>query len=398
MIRVEILCISAALLALPASGAADVPATVTYSSGTDIDQDDMCIWIHPTDTAKSVVIGADKTGGSLFVYDLDGSVIGTYQQGNPGNIDVRYGFPLGEGCVDLIAFNDRSDSSIRVFSIDPESRELQRVDDGAIIAKGTYGFTLYRHKDGRLFGYTGPKNGSVRQYHLTDDGCGHIIGSVTDWSFYRSTVEGMVADDETGYVYLGEEDGGIWRVHAMNAQDYSQVAAVGDASGLKADVEGLAIYYAAGGRGYIIASNQGAYSFNLYERQPPHSPVGMFRIEGVGDADGIDVINLPLDGTFTQGLLTTHSGSPCCPVRGIRWEDVNSELGDLIVDTDYWDPRSTQFCTGPSLSDGDPSPASCAEPETDSGCSCLMGSSRSPTRALMVMLVLGLLVVLIRRR
>jgi myo-inositol-hexaphosphate 3-phosphohydrolase len=63
------------------------------------DADDPAIYVHPTDAAKSLVIGTLKDGG-LSVYDLNGKVTQTISPGEPGdvrynNVDLVYSFNLG---------------------------------------------------------------------------------------------------------------------------------------------------------------------------------------------------------------------------------------------------------------------------------------------------------------
>jgi hypothetical protein len=157
----------------------------------------------------------------------------------------------------------------------------------------------------------------------------------------------MVGDDETGYIYLGEEHEGIWRVHATDSTDKTLIAQIGDASGLAGDVEGLTIYHGPDGQGYLIASSQSESKFTVLDRVPPHTPVGEFSIVGVGETDGIDVLNLDLGSTFSQGIFAAHSAAPCCTVEAARWEDIAAELGGLLIDTESWHPR--QPC-GPLLS------------------------------------------------
>ncbi len=328
-------------------GGGSIPIIETYSDGTDSDQDDMAIWVHPTDPSRSTIIASDKGNGNVYVYALDGTVIQTVAAGQPGNIDIRYGFGLGQQCVDLVAFNDRDQGAILVYKVDPSTRQLTRVDDGSITTGENYGFTLYRHNDGRLFAHTGPKSsGLITQYELRHDGSGHIAGSPTGWSFDESTVEGMVADDETGDIYLAEESGAIWRVSAMDDLDKTQIAAQGDGSGLQADVEGITIYYAAGGKGYIIASSQGADKFTVLNRESPHAPAGEFTIPGVGSTDGIDVLNMNLGTAFPKGAFTAHNGANCCAVQAVRWDDIAAKVGGLLVDTGYWDPRDSNRSCG----------------------------------------------------
>jgi 3-phytase len=332
------------LLGFVVDGNALVPVALTYSDGTDEDQDDMCIWVHPTDPALSTIIGSDKTSGNVYVYDLQGAVIQAFAAGRPGNVDVRYGFPLATGCADLVAFNERDSGAIWVYKIDPATRRLERV--GEVATGDNYGFTLYRHHDGRLFGHTGPKDATVKQYELFDDGNGRIAGNATGWQIGGSTVEGMSGDDESGYVYVSEEKVGVWRVDAIDATDKTLIAQVGDASGLTDDVEGLAIYYLPGGAGYLIVSSQGASKFTVLQRQAPHLPVGEFQIAGVGDTDGIDVLNLPLGPTFAQGIFTFHNGQNCCPIQAARWSDIVAEVPGLSIDTTYWNPRRANGACG----------------------------------------------------
>jgi 3-phytase len=297
----------------------------------------MCIWLHPTDASLSTIIASDKSSGYVYVYDLSSNVLQSFHTGQPGNIDVRYGFPLGGECVDLVAFNERSENTIRVYRVNSATRLLERVDDGTIATGANYGFTLYRHQDGTLYGFTG--DGTIRRYRLFDSGLGTIKGMQTAWSFTASTIEGMVGDDDTGWVYFGEESAGLWRLDPMNAANATRIAAVGDASGLQADVEGVTIYYGAGATGYILASSQGASQFTVFRREVPHTPVGNFSLAQVGQTDGIDVCNLALGFSFPLGVFLCHNGSNCCPVVAARWEHVAAALGGALIDTGSWDPR-----------------------------------------------------------
>ncbi|UCF68132.1 MAG: phytase [Acidobacteriota bacterium] len=335
----------AALAAMAWLTAGQLPAVVpveqTYSNAQAIDQDDMAIWIHPHDPSLSTVIASDKYSGEIYVYDLESNRIQTLFTGKPGNVDVRYGIELGGRCIDVVAFNERREQAILVYEVDPVTRTLERVDNGEIDTGSNYGFTLYRHRDGSLFGMTGPELAQFpqMQYRLTDDGTGRVMGTRTGWEFHRTIIEGMVGDDETDYVYLSEEDVGIWKVHVFDDADRTLIAEVGDASGLTADVEGITIYYAGAGEGYIIASSQGASRFTILDRQPPHSPAGEFAIEAVSSTDGVDVSNLSLSSAFPEGILVAHNGSAPYALSAVRWEDVAVEAGGLLIDTDSYDPR-----------------------------------------------------------
>jgi 3-phytase len=82
---------------------------------------------------------------------------------------------------------------------------------------------------------------------------------------------------------------------------------------LKADIEGLTIYYKTGGEGYLIASSQGNNSYAVYERQGSNRYLGSFKIEasnaigGTSDTDGIDVTSLPF-GLYPKGIFVAQDG------------------------------------------------------------------------------------------
>jgi 3-phytase len=335
-----------------ATAAAAAPVHQSFQSPTSIDQDDMCLWIHPEDTALSLVVASDKYSGMVYVYDLDGTHRQTIVTGKPGNIDVRYGFSLGGDCVDLVAFNERDQYRLLVYRVDPAQRVLVRVDDGNIDIGSNYGMTLQWHSNGSLFAYTGPKSSPITQYMLVETTGGQITGVPTGWSVQLGTVEGMAGDDETGYVYLCEEQAGIWRVDALDANHKVMIASSGDGSGLQSDVEGITLYYAPSGQGYLIASSQGASHFTVFQRAAPHAPVGNFELGGVGATDGIDVVSLPLSAAFPSGIFLAHNGSDPATLVAAQWDAIVAELPALQSAPGYWDPRScgTTTSRGPDAS------------------------------------------------
>lgn len=303
------------------------------------DQDDLCIWVHPTDPSASTIITSDKDAYRLFVYDLDGAVVQSVTvPGKPGNVDLRYDFPLGEERVDIVAYNDRDHRKLIVYAVDAVSRQLYRVDDDAITTGANYGFCLYRSPvTGRTHAYATAKDGTVEHYELGEDG-GRVTGSlVRSWDLGGKT-EGCVCDDEAALAFFAEEDRGIWRVLAEPAAPSHGVliAEVGDASGLEADVEGLTLYYGADGSGYLLASNQSRGEFLAYGREAPHGLEKAFSVRGADSTDGIDVINVPLGSGFPSGLFALHNGAGAPhAVEVCGWEDTG-----LRIDT-TWHPRSS---------------------------------------------------------
>jgi hypothetical protein len=106
-------------------------------------------------------------------------------------------------------------------------------------------------------------------------------------------------------------------------------------------VEGLAIYYAVNGQGYLLASSQGQSYFSVFERDGDNAFVRKFYVTGVGDTDGIDVLNVSLNDTFSFGIFACHNGNVLpYTVNLVKWEDIAVDKSpDLLIDTAYWNPR-----------------------------------------------------------
>src|SRR5436190_5058681 len=72
--------------------------------------DDPAIWIHPTDPGQSLILGTDKDGG-LHVYNMDGSHYQLVSDSTaPNNVDVLYGFKLGNELADIAVAGVRAKS------------------------------------------------------------------------------------------------------------------------------------------------------------------------------------------------------------------------------------------------------------------------------------------------
>ena len=335
--------VAAALEPLPARALNVIPPVLTLANDVCADQDDMCFWLHPQDLARSTVIVSDKEAKSLFVYDLQGNTLQTLAVPKPGNIDIRYNFPLGGERVDIVALNERKTHKIRVYKVDRVTRLLSRVDDDNINTDLNYGFTLYRSPvNGRFYAFTGPEMETVvRQWELVDNGSGRVsgVGPLRGMS-PGGVVEGMVADDETGTIYVSQEGGGVWKYSAEPTGDTSgtRIVTAGE-HGLIPDVEGITLYYRAGGAGYLIVSSQGSDDFKVYDRRPPHAYLGTFAVKGTTSTDGCDVINLPLGPSLPGGAFVCHNGSNSpYPDELVSWSEIAKALR-LVSDERYWDPR-----------------------------------------------------------
>lgn len=315
------------------------------------DQDDMCLWVHPRDRSLSTIIASDKAAGKVLVYDLAGKCIQTVASKQPGNIDLRYGVSVGGKAVDVVALNERQADRIHVYAVDPNTRQIGRIDDGEIAAPGNYGGALYHsRKTGRLhfFSACGDR---MEQIEIRDDGKGKLAGrKVRSWK--TSVCEGVAGDDERGTVYVGEESKGVWCVggEPNDPAPGKLVAAVGE-HGLRQDVEGVAIYDAGGGKGYLLVSSQGSSDFKVYQRGGEHAYVGTFSVLGASSTDGIEVCTASLGKAFPKGVFACHSDQTvrgACPVLLTPWEKIAELFRPPLSVAPSWEPRKTGLPPVPS--------------------------------------------------
>ncbi len=279
--------------------------------------DDPALWIHPTQPELSLVIGTDK-GGGLATYDLEGRLVQYIEMTKPNNVDLRYGFPLAGRAVDIAAVSERGDDSIVVFAVDPETRLLARVTPTPVAAGfEIYGLCMYHSAvSGRYYVFANAKSGEMGQWELQDDGEGNVTGRLVRSFHVGTQVEGCVADDELGWLYVGEESVALWKRPAEPDADpeeegpsRSVVDLPQPRGAFVPDIEGLALYTSPDGAGFLIASSQGDSTFAVYRREGDNAYVGSFRI-GAGDAidavsgtDGIEATPRALGARFPSGVF-----------------------------------------------------------------------------------------------
>lgn len=286
---------------------------------SDDTADDACVWVHPTDRSLSLIIGTDKheTSAGLRVYNLDGAEISQTNAGKMNNVDIRYGFELGSERVDIVTAGERISNTLGVFKIDLDSRTLVDIAARDInLGIPVYGSCMYKNSmTGVVYAIVNDKEGNVEQYKLFDNGSGLVDAKLVRTLKLPGQLEGCVADDILGYLYIGEEEHGIWKFEAD--PNGSDIGVLIDSIGphLVADVEGLTIYYSGDTTGYLIASSQGDNSYALYLREGENDFIGRFsivdgeNIDGTSETDGIDVCNMNLGGVFSSGIFIVQDGS-----------------------------------------------------------------------------------------
>jgi 3-phytase len=303
------------------------------------DADDCAIWVREGDPAFAVVIGTDKKaapGPGLHVWTTDGREIQYVPVARPNNVDVRRGVRLGGRRIDVAVCNARGTHEMRVFRIDPQTGRLADITaPGGIPTReleDPYGLCLYvRPRDGGLFAITSSEKGDtarLHQYRLRDDGTGHVraehVRTIGDGTIVKY-VEGLVADDELGWVYASDEDSAVRKYHADPDSSAAQVTAFATEQ-VAGDREGLAIYDCGAGRGWIVLSSQGDGTAKIYPRQgvpgDPHQHplVATLATRGSRSTDGLDVTSFACEG-FPAGFLAKHDSKGRNFVL-YSWEDV----------------------------------------------------------------------------
>jgi len=290
--------------------------TEPVSTGGD-SADDPTLWVNPSDAQQSLVIGTNKKRG-LAVYDLAGKEIQFLADGQMNNVDHRDDFPLDGKMVPLVTASNRSQNSIAIYKIDVETRRLESVAAGMINTIEAYGACMYHsNKTGKFYYFGTSKQGVVEQYELFEAGRGKVSAKKVRQINVGTQLEGCVADDEVGYLYVGEENVGIWKYQAEPDANLERIKVDGVRTGgnLVADVEGLTIAYGADGKGYLIASSQGNNTYAVYRREGTNAYVKSFRIvaggkiDRVTETDGIHVTTANLGPLFPRGVFIAQDGS-----------------------------------------------------------------------------------------
>lgn len=313
---------TAALLVLqaaaPAQAAGSFAVTATAEtapvSHSGDAADDPAIWVHPSDPAKSVVVGTDKKG-ALEVYDLKGARIQRIDGDFGNNVDLR-------GNVVISADDEAAggNGAMHVYRIDPATRRLKHLKD--IPTEVTaHGICLYKSGSsgssegpGKLYAFPNSTSGRVEQWEIGVNGDDVTAKSVRLFDA-GSAVEGCYGDDASGKLYLGEEDVGVWVYGAEPGAGTSRTKLDSTGSGghITADTEGIT---AAGDR--LFVSSQGSNDFTAYDRSSG-AYLGRFAVtngtvaDDCEDTDGIDATAANLGSAFPQGVFICQDGSNGAP-------------------------------------------------------------------------------------
>ncbi|KAL2857070.1 hypothetical protein BJY01DRAFT_262643 [Aspergillus pseudoustus] len=333
------------------------------------DGDDPAIWISPTSADLSTIITTTKSeiGAGLAVFDLKGNLLQTLAAGEPNNVDVIYGFKLGDRTVDLAYAACREDDTLCLFEVTSDGL-LAEIPGGTQSVPEdytVYGSCAYRSPtSGKQYLFVNEKSGQYLQYELSSTSNGTLSTKLVR-TFTAGTggqPEGCVPDEDNGYIFLGEEPYGLWRYDAepTGSNNGTLVAKTGDGT-LFADVEGVTLLPGkTADKGLIVVSCQGVSAYSVYRRAAPHEYVMSFtigtssdgQIDGVTNTDGVAGVPNALNADFPHGLIVTHDDANQLAEGGTAelasfkltsLKDVLGSAGEeLLEEVDAtWDPRAS---------------------------------------------------------
>jgi 3-phytase len=279
----------------------------------------------------------------------------------------------GPGTADLAIVTDRGRDKLRIYRIDPVARQLVDVtapdapflfsrDQGEVNDATTgYGLATYT-RDGIAYAVVSRRHTSrlglfrLKAYktHVTYEKLDTLdlpstfrLPNGTSWTpcdepGVGPQVEGMAVDG--GTLYAAQEDVALWRLTIRGNRlgapsivdkvreygvpatydpetdectlDWSRDPGYGGTR-ISADVEGLTVYDAGHGRGYLLVSSQGDSTFLLYDgrsnRFLSRFTVADGAVDGAQHSDGAAVVSVPVGPAYPRGLLVVHDGENTGP-------------------------------------------------------------------------------------
>ncbi|MBU2876734.1 phytase [Aliiglaciecola lipolytica] len=273
--------------------------------------DDPAIWINSAAPEQSRILGTNKKQG-MMLYDLQGNLLQELNVGRVNNVDIRYGFKLGNRTFDLAAASNRTTNSISLFALQQDSGEMSFLSDIKTDLADVYGLCMYQQED-QYHVFINDTDGRFQQYLLKPNN--DEVGAKLIREFrVPSQPEGCVADDTNQQLYYGEESTGVWQISARPTKAGARLIAT-TSSNFVADVEGMGIYNM-GGKRYLVASSQGNNSFGVFALDQNNRYLGSFRIDmdltagidGVSETDGLEITSLSLGANLPDGLLVVQDG------------------------------------------------------------------------------------------
>ncbi|MBX7114400.1 MAG: phytase [Myxococcaceae bacterium] len=297
------------------------------------------VWLHPTDSARSVVYGSDDILGGLYAYDLNGQTLGKPVLEQVYGIDLKQGVAFNGGAVDLMAV--ASATGLRFFSVGLDGG-LSPVQASAVTPGAVTATALMRPlKNLPMSLWVAYDSGGVTQYTVTEAPVGNQLQATLVATYaFPGSVTGLAADDATGRLYaLGTF--GVFYLESSEGSD----GGFPDAGVVDEQLVGmgpLSIFRQKDGQGLVLVPNPLSDVVNVYGPAEPLKANHSFRIDGdagVGAALRTSVaVVMPtaMGGHFDGGLLVTFD-KETARFKFVDWAQVAVATG-LPLNTGF-NPR-----------------------------------------------------------
>ncbi|WP_421847433.1 phytase [Marinomonas sp.] len=284
------LAITSAMASSAYAATPSIPTELKSAASFD-DIADAAVWTSPNRAQDDLLI-TTLEGDGLVVFDDQGKVIMRDDSKEVLGADVRYGLKDGDKSMDLLAVGLPDDKAFAFYRIDRSAAkpltEVGRISTN-IAAEAV---CLYQNVTTGETTVTGVSDGGdIVQYKLQykDDQVQSVVKDAAGKPvMVRHTNVGgelsaCVVDDQTGTLYVGEQNIGIWAygADAENIKDRRLVDAVAPLGHLE-EVEGLDLVYQANGEGYLLVADEGQ-GFLVYGRKKGNY-LTRFNVTGVEEA------------------------------------------------------------------------------------------------------------------
>lgn len=347
---IDLLLANWLLISAPSAGPGErvpvVPAiaeTARVSSEGDA-ADDPAVWFNAAAPERSLIIGTNKQTG-LIVYSLQGEVVQTLADGRMNNVDVVRARTLS-GEVDLVFASNRTTDRVAGYAIDPSSGQLSPLTPGGFDPALTevYGLCAYADpRDHLARVVVNSKNGTLKILRVfqAETGWQSVVERTV---LVGSQIEGCVVDVRRGWLYVGEEDVGLWRYPLDSASEAPRAlvdTVVGEigphrAGHLTADVEGVTLFRRGDEEGWLIVSSQGNNRFAVYNAVSG-AYAGSFAValsasgttDHVTNTDGVSACAEALGPRFPQGVLVVQDDNEGSRqnFKTVDWREIDAALG-----------------------------------------------------------------------
>jgi 3-phytase len=333
------------------TGAEGNPATVTVAAAAETaptaedGANGVAIWVHPTDGAGSLILGAGGTGG-LEVYGLDGALRQRIGGTEASQVSVSYGFDFNGKQIPLVLVYEPTTSALHGFTVN-EAAEVVRLAGEPIVA------------DDELTGlcnFRSPITGRLYALGMTDD------GQMMQWEIYSARgelqarlvrsvplgkgIEYCVVDDANATMYYGDEALGVMSLPVEPETDAmrSMVELIAPRGGLAEEVKGLALAQAADGSKLLIVSDVSAERLAVYTidgQLKGHIQIGAGgAVDAVGESEGLALATASLGEVYPEGLLAIadqDNDGAYSNFKLVGWRELRNAL--KVGAQPYADPR-----------------------------------------------------------